>query len=110
MYKIAVMGDYDSIYGFASLGLTTFPVEPGSDGEEAGKLLHNLANSGYGVIYITEQLAEVLKKDIEKYSGSLMPAIIQIPGVKGNTGAGLKGVRSSVEKAVGSDILFGGEE
>ena len=25
--KIAVIGDYDSIYGFASLGLNTFPVE-----------------------------------------------------------------------------------
>ena len=27
MYKIAVMGDYDSIYGFATLGLDTFPVD-----------------------------------------------------------------------------------
>ena len=26
MYKIAVMGEYDSIYGFATLGLDTFPV------------------------------------------------------------------------------------
>ena len=28
MYKIAVVGDYDSIYGFAALGLDTFPVYP----------------------------------------------------------------------------------
>ena len=26
MYKIAVMGDRDSIYGFAALGLDTYPV------------------------------------------------------------------------------------
>ncbi|MBR3242938.1 MAG: V-type ATP synthase subunit F, partial [Parasporobacterium sp.] len=26
MYKIAVLGDRDSIYGFATLGLETFPV------------------------------------------------------------------------------------
>ena len=26
MYKVAVVGDYDSIYGFAALGLETFPV------------------------------------------------------------------------------------
>ena len=26
MYKIAVLGDYDSIYGFATIGLDTFPV------------------------------------------------------------------------------------
>ena len=29
MYRIAVVGDYDSIYGFAALGLTTFPVRAG---------------------------------------------------------------------------------
>lgn len=32
MYKIAVIGDYDSIYGFATLGLGIFPCEgPGGD-------------------------------------------------------------------------------
>ena len=36
-----------------------------------------------------------------------MPAIIQIPGARGNTGAGIAGVKKSVEQAVGSDILFG---
>ena len=29
-----------------------------------------------------------------------------IPGVSGNTGSGILGVRKSVEKAVGSDIIF----
>jgi V/A-type H+-transporting ATPase subunit F len=38
-----------------------------------------------------------------------MPAIIQIPGVRGNTGNGISGVKKSVEQAVGSDILFGNE-
>ena len=27
MYKIAVLGDRDSIYGFAALGLEIFPVQ-----------------------------------------------------------------------------------
>ena len=35
MYKIAVLGDYDSIYGFAALGLDIFPV---SEPEESAKL------------------------------------------------------------------------
>ena len=51
MYKIAVMGDYDSIYGFAALGLDTFPVTPA----EAGERLHQLVADGYGIIYITER-------------------------------------------------------
>ena len=40
MYKIAVMGAYDSIYGFAALGLDTFPV---SDIQEGEKLLRRSA-------------------------------------------------------------------
>ena len=102
--KIAVMGDYDSIYGFASLGLSTFPVE---GQEDAVRTLKNLASSEYGIIYITEELAALVEKQIEKYKEVMTPAIIQIPGVKGNTGDGIRAVRRSVEQAVGSDILFG---
>ena len=102
--KIAVIGDYDSIYGFASLGLSTFPVE---GQEDAVRTLKNLVSSGYGIIYITEELAALTEKQIEKYKEVMTPAIIQIPGVKGNTGDGIKAVRRSVEQAVGSDILFG---
>ena len=47
------------------------------------------------------------EKQIEKYKEVMTPAIIQIPGVKGNTGDGIRAVRRSVEQAVGSDILFG---
>ncbi len=106
MYKIAVIGDYDSIYGFASLGLTTFSVEKSASEEDASKKLRSLAESGYGVIYITEELAARIPKEIARYAGKLMPAIIQIPGVSGNTGAGVRNVKKSVEQAVGSDILF----
>ena len=102
MYKIAVMGDYDSIYGFAALGLDTFPVTPA----EAGEKLHQLVADGYGVIYITEALAADLKQETARYEGQILPAVIEIPGVSGNTGSGVRGVKKSVEQAVGSDILF----
>ena len=107
MYKIAVMGDYDSIYGFAAIGLTTFPVE---DPAEAARILHQIADSGYGIIYITEELAQKIPKEMGRYALSMMPTIILIPGVKGNTGEGIRQVKASVEQAVGSDILFGDNE
>lgn len=106
MYKIAVLGDYDSIYGFSSLGLTTFPVEMDTPVEEAAKILRKVAESDYGVIYMTEALAAVLENEIARYSGSITPAIILIPGVRNNTGNGIAHVKKSVEQAVGSDILF----
>jgi V/A-type H+-transporting ATPase subunit F len=104
MYKIAAVGAYDSIYGFATLGLETFPV---SDAQEGERVLKMLSEGEYAVIYITEALAAELSHEISKYKEQVLPAIIQIPGVSGNTGAGVEGVKKSVEQAVGSDILFG---
>lgn len=103
MYKVAVMGDYDSIYGFAALGLSTFPVETEAEGQT---MLKRLAADDYAVIYVTEALAAKLTSEIEEYREQLKPAIILIPGVSGNTGLGIAQVKQSVEKAVGSDIIF----
>lgn len=104
MHKAAVMGDYDSIYGFSSLGLDTFPV---TEAEEAARLLRRLADGEYAIIYITESLAAKIDNTIEKYREKVTPAIILIPGVMGNTGAGVQGVKDCVEQAIGSDIVFG---
>ena len=105
MYKIAVVGDYDSIYGFATLGLRICRVR---DREEIRARLRSLAEDEYGIIYITEAAAVEVRDELEKYREKTLPAIIQIPGVSGNTGAGVEGVKKTVEQAVGSDILFGG--
>lgn len=107
MYKIAVVGDYDSIYGFATLGLSICPVQ---NQEEARDKVKQLAGGKYGIIYITEAFAAGLKDVFEEYKERTFPAIIQIPGVSGNTGAGVEGVKKTVEQAVGSDILFSQEQ
>ncbi|MFQ9515715.1 MAG: V-type ATP synthase subunit F [Eubacterium sp.] len=104
MHKVAVMGDYDSIYGFGALGLDTFPV---TDVTESVQLLKKLAGGEYAIIYVTESLAEKISGEIEKYREQVTPAIILIPGVQGNTGAGVQSVKDSVEQAIGSDIVFG---
>ena len=75
MDKIAVIGDYDSIYGFATLGLSVCPVRTR---EEASRKLWQLAEREYGIIYITEALAAELSDVIEVYRERTMPAIIQI--------------------------------
>ena len=105
MYKIAVLGDRDSIYGFAALGLEVYPE---SRPEQAGKKLRQLAEGGYAVIYITEALCKELEREVNHYREQYLPAIIPIPGVYGNTGMGIKQVKKSVEQAVGSDIIFNG--
>ena len=103
MYKVAVLGDRDSIYGFAAIGLDTYPVENDLD---AAKILKDLVQQEYAVIYITESLQSKLESEIDKYVSMRLPAIIPIPGVSANTGMGMRNVKKSVERAVGSDIIF----
>lgn len=104
MHKIAVMGDRDSIYGFAALGMEPFPI---TDPAEAAPQLHKLAEGGYAVIYMTEALGSQLQRELDHYREQDLPAIILIPGTSGNTGVGMEQVRTSVIQAVGSDIIFG---
>ncbi|MDL2327125.1 V-type ATP synthase subunit F [Ruminococcaceae bacterium OttesenSCG-928-A11] len=104
MYKIAVMGDRDSIYGFASVGLDIFPV----DAEQSVvRQVKNLTEQGYAIIYMTEKLFSASESELDVFNEAALPAIIPIPGVSGNTGLGIARVKKSVEKAVGSDIIFG---
>lgn len=102
MFKIAVMGDRDSILGFRALGLEVFPTE---DPAEARRILHKLSRGEYGVIYVTEQLASLISADIDRYKDSVTPAIILIPGKSGTLGLGSSALQSAVERAVGADIL-----
>ncbi|MDD4699070.1 MAG: V-type ATP synthase subunit F [Oscillospiraceae bacterium] len=102
MYRVAVMGDRDSIYGFAALGLEIYPTE---DAAVAIGQLRKMAKKDYAVIYFTEALAAKISEEIDKYRDRTTPAIILIPGITGNTGIGLANVKRTVEKAVGSDIL-----
>ena len=102
MYKIAVMGDMDSVLGFKALGLEVCPVSTPEEGHEA---LHRMAKENYAIIYMTEQLASKLGGDIQRYKDALTPAIILIPGREGPLGLGQSALRAAVEKAVGTDIL-----
>lgn len=103
--NIAVIGDSESIKGFGAIGIDIYPCD---NNENAAHLLRNLAdNDNYAVIYMTEELFELVEKERNRYENRLTPAIIPLPGVKGNTGIGSKRLSAFVEQAVGSDILFG---
>lgn len=103
MYKAAVLGDTESIQGFAAVGLDIFPCD---DPAGAPALFRKLVGGGYGVIFLTEELAAGLEKELAAVSERMLPCVIPIPGVKGNTGLGLRRLSEAVERAVGSDILF----
>jgi len=96
------MGDSDSVLGFKALGLDVCPVSTPEEGRQA---LHRMAKENYAIIYMTEQLAAKLTGEIARYQDALTPAIILIPGKEGPLGIGMANVKTTVERAVGADIL-----
>lgn len=105
MYNIGVIGDKQSILGFKAVGLNVFDC---SSSDEAKHTLHKMAKGDFAIIYITESIYKQIEDDINQYKNSRLPAIIPIPGMDGKLGIGVRNIKKAVERAVGSDILFGG--
>ena len=106
-FKMAVIGEEDLIRGFGLLGLELFPVV---SGQEARDLLFELKDDrNYGVIFITESIAQGFTGEIEEWGSRPLPCITYIPGVAGSEGYAAERIRRIVEKAVGVDILKGKE-
>lgn len=101
-HKIGVIGDKNSVLIYRMLGFNVFQA---STPREASQKLEELASENYGVIYITEQVAEQITDTIKKYDEEILPAIILIPDHTGSLGIGKRRVQENVEKAVGQDIL-----
>ena len=104
MYKIAIIGDRESALGFMALGFSVFEAE---NAAAAGETLHRLAATGdYAVIFIVENYAAELEADMARYRNMPLPAVTVSPGKLGSAGYGMAAVKSAVERAVGTDILF----
>ena len=102
MYKVAVIGDIDSVTAFKALGLDVFtPTEK----DEIRRTVDQAAADGYGIIYITEQLAVQIPDTISRYTTKMVPAVILIPSNQGSMHIGLDKINEQVERAVGSNIL-----
>jgi len=106
MYKVAVIGDKDSILGFKALGAVTYPV---TGGEEAARALGGIVRERYAVVCITEAVAEKIAPQLEELNKRQLPAIVLIPNNQGTIGLGMRQIKKNAEKAIGADILFGKE-
>ena len=102
MFKVAVIGDKDSVLAFKALGIEVFTVV-GED--EARRTVDTIARKDYGVIFITEQIANLIPDTIERYDREIIPAVILIPSNQGTLNIGMNRIDRNVEKAIGSNIL-----
>ncbi|MDR0856334.1 MAG: V-type ATP synthase subunit F [Clostridiales bacterium] len=101
--KIAMVGDRDTALAFKVVGADVFAA---ATPFELRDVLKKLAQEGYGVIFVTESLAESAPEIIDRYRAGVYPIVLPIPDSRGATGHALENLSKNVERAVGSDILF----
>ena len=104
MYKIAIIGKKGSVSGFMALGFSVNEVEDAAEAREA--LRAAVADGGYAVVFVVEDLAREIDDEIERCKSLFLPAVTVIPGVGGSDGYGMENLKKATERAVGADILL----
>lgn len=103
-YKIAVIGDRESVMGFRALGIDVFPADE-ANAKAVFTGVVRAEDPTYAILYITEELTIPLRTEIDALKDELIPAIIPIPSKNGTLNLGMNALNSAVERAVGSNIL-----
>lgn len=103
MHRIAVVGEKDTIYGFATLGFEIFSAK---NSVEAKEIVRRLMNENFAIIYLSESIIADFFDELSALSANSLVSIVPIPGLAEKTNLGMENLRNTVIKAVGTDILF----
>ena len=101
-YKIAVVGNRDTILPFKLIGFQTFPVK---EAQETVNTLRQLAREDFGIIYLTEDMAADIPETLAYYDQLEIPALVLIPTHKGSTDWLFRGFMKMSRRLSGQDIL-----
>ncbi|MFW5994969.1 MAG: V-type ATP synthase subunit F [Spirochaetia bacterium] len=96
-----VIGDSDTVLGFALAGVDGTSVETP---EEAQKAFDDVIAGEAGIVMITEDVADMVRSRVDKYVlGEQFPLFLEIPGPGGHK-ADRPSVREMVNQAIGMNL------
>ena len=101
-HKIGAIGDKDSVLPFK---LFDFDTRTTKDKQLIRQQIEEMDQNDYGIIYITEEFAQLVPETIKRYEEKMIPAIVLIPNHEGTLGIGKSMIQGQVERAVGQNIL-----
>ncbi len=110
MYKVVVISDKDTVYGFRLAGIEGFEAK---NGEEAKKILVSLLNDDtIGIIGLNESfIASIDQRTQEKIDSVYRPIVVALPvkeTLAETTGDARRGYLARlIRKAIGFDITLG---
>ena len=64
----------------------------------------------YAIIFLTENLDQILDEEISRVEYEDLPSIILLPEITGSRGLGLRFLRDTMKKAAGRDVMEETEE
>ncbi len=107
MSRVAVLGERDAVLGFKSSGAVVFVADSAG---EARKALGRVLSGDYAVLLVTESAAGILSAELNPLYERPKPVVTILPDARKPKGLGMELLRKRVERAVGANILFKGEE
>jgi V/A-type H+/Na+-transporting ATPase subunit F len=107
--KIAAFGEKDIMLIFKAIGADVYQVDRSDNMEYAEGKLKQLIKEGYGIIFMTETIAEKMDSIVKYYSNRVSPSIVIIPGPGERNNYAVRQLRSAIIRAVGADVMAEGE-
>lgn len=99
--KMAVVGPSETITVFKAAGVDAFAA---ADEKSARETLRRVAHD-YPVVFLSEEYAGPLQDLLKRFDEEAYPVVLPIPAGK-ETGYGEAFLKTSMERALGVDILF----
>lgn len=102
MSDIAFIGDRDTVWPFQALGCEVFFSE---EHESASGLVAKVLQGEFKIIFVTEEVHESAREEIDALAEQATPTFAVIPSVKGSRGVAMQMIRDSVRKAMGAEFI-----
>jgi vacuolar-type H+-ATPase subunit F/Vma7 len=103
MSKAIAIGEKHLILGFKGVGFQILPLD------DSSKLAHELSllagDAQVGVVLVTESMAEEAPEAIEEFRRRSSAVLTLIPSPEGSMHVSFQGIRRSVERSLGVDLL-----
>ncbi len=100
--KYAIIGDEDTVLGFAVVGVAGKVATTADEANDA--FLEFLEDKDIAIVIMTERIADLMRSVVDKYLlTESFPLIVEIPDRKGSV-PGRPGIKEMVNAAIGIKI------
>jgi len=107
MPQVAILGPRDAVLGLKASGIRAFVADNPLEAQEA---LSRILEGGYAFIFVTESAYRMIEEEVRRIQEKNLPIVSILTDVRNPQGIGRSLLKRYVERAVGTELAFKGEE